>query len=91
VETFWKLLVNLAACAPELETFWKLLGNRKRPHRLGRQMADTPSISSARLTQWQRDRKRRSLKPRVRHFLYVPLPDFRGLLVGLSDPLIETF
>ncbi len=30
LETFWKLLVNLAACAPEVETFCKLLGNLPR-------------------------------------------------------------
>jgi len=83
LETFWKLLVNLAAYAPELETCWKLFGNFRAPDCLGRQMADAPSILSARLTHWHAYRKRQRLQPRVRHFLYVPLPDFRWPPTGV--------
>jgi hypothetical protein len=89
LETFWKLPVNHAACAPELETFWKLLGNLPRPDCLGRQMADTPSVLSAALTQWPCDRKRHACD-RVSDISFMFHYRFSLTFGGLSDSLIET-
>ena len=79
LETFWRLLVNLAACAPEVETFCKLPGNLPRPDCPGRQMADTPSILSASRTRGHCEEDRDAGRPLVRHFLYVPLPVFAAV------------
>ncbi len=62
--------------------FLETSGKLPHPDCPGRQMADTPSILSARLTRWRCDSKRHRVRPRVRHFLYVPLPVFAAVWWG---------
>jgi hypothetical protein len=75
LETSWKPRGLRSGIGNFLETSWKL----PRSDGFGRQMADTPSILSAALTQRQSEENHDARSPLVRHLLYVPLPVFAAV------------